>query len=79
MTRFLEWLDRVPLSYLMIVAGALGLAPYFPEPHLWEKLGMLMAGHLRRPADIFDLFFHGTPVVLLGIRLSRDWLRRHTG
>lgn len=49
----------------------LGLAPFVPEPHLWEKLKMLAAGTLHRPIDIFDLLLHGVPVVLLLIKLIR--------
>jgi hypothetical protein len=67
----LTWLDRIPLHILIIAALLLGLSPFFPEPHLWEKLKMLAAGELVRPLDIFDLLMHATPVVLLGIRLVR--------
>ncbi len=67
----LEWLDDFPLSMLVIAALLLGLAPFVPEPHLWEKLKMLFAGTLRRPLDIFDLFLHGAPVVLLLLKLVR--------
>ena len=67
----LNWLDRIPLHILIIAALLLGLSPFFPEPHLWEKLKMLAAGELVRPLDIFDLLMHATPVVLLGIRLVR--------
>jgi len=74
--RFLTWLRQVPLSYLIVVACVLGLAPFLPQPHLLEKLGMLVAGDLTRPADIFDLFFHGTPVALLVTRLILDLTRR---
>jgi hypothetical protein len=56
---------------LAIAALLLGLAPFVPEPHLWEKLKMLVAGTLSRPIDIFDLFLHGTPVVLLALKLLR--------
>ena len=38
------WLDRVPLVWLVVLTGWLALAPFFPEPHLWEKLKMLAAG-----------------------------------
>lgn len=65
------WLDRIPLHILVIVALLLGLSPFFPEPHLWEKLKMLAAGELVRALDIFDMLMHGTPVVLLLIRLLR--------
>jgi hypothetical protein len=47
----------------------LALAPFAPEPHLWEKLKMLFAGTLTRPIDIFDLFLHGTPLLLLLLKL----------
>ena len=67
----MTWLDRIPLWILVAVALTLGLAPFVPEPHLWEKLRMLASGTLSRPIDIFDLLLHGAPVVLLGIRLVR--------
>jgi hypothetical protein len=67
----MTWLDRLPLGLLVVAALALGLAPFVPEPHLWEKLKMLFAGTLTRPIDIFDLFLHGAPVVLLGWKLLR--------
>lgn len=67
----MNWIDRIPLVVLVPVALWLGLAPFVPEPHLWEKLGMLAAGTLVRPIDIFDLLLHGVPVVLLGARLVR--------
>ena len=67
----LTLLDRIPLNLLLIAALMLGLAPFFPEPHLWEKLKMLAAGTLRQPVDIFDLLLHATPVVLLIAKLAR--------
>jgi len=66
------WLDRVPLVWLVAIAGWLALAPFFPEPHLWEKLKMLVAGTLTRPIDIFDLLMHAVPLVLLVWRLTRQ-------
>jgi len=72
----MEWLDNTPTVPLVIVALLLGLAPFFPEPHLWEKLKMLRAGTLVRPLDIFDLLLHGAPVVFLLIKLGRlAWLQ----
>jgi len=70
------WLDRIPLPLLALAAVMLALAPFVPQPHLWEKLNMLAAGTLVRPLDIFDLFVHGAPLVLLLVRLIRDWRRR---
>ncbi|MCB1408478.1 MAG: RND transporter [Rhodobacteraceae bacterium] len=72
----LELLDRIPLAPLALAALALGLAPFVPEPHLWEKLKMLAAGTLSRPIDIFDLVLHATPVLLLAAKLIRMALTR---
>lgn len=71
----MKWIDKIPLSVLAILALMLGLAPLSPQPHLWEKLMMLAGGTLNRPVDIFDLFLHGTPVLLFVIRLYREVFR----
>lgn len=67
----LAWLDRLSYTPLILAAVLLGLAPFAPEPHLWEKLKMLVAGDLARPLDIFDLLMHGTPATLLLIKFLR--------
>jgi hypothetical protein len=67
----MEWLDRLPLAVLVIAALTLGLAPFVPEPHLWEKLKMLANGTLRRPLDVFDLLWHALPWALLAAKLVR--------
>jgi hypothetical protein len=67
----LAWIDRLPIAVLVIAALTLGLAPFVPEPHIWEKLKLLASGDLVRAIDIFDLLLHATPWVLLGIRLAR--------
>lgn len=67
----LNWLDNLPTGALAIAALMVGLAPFAPEPHLWEKLKMLVDGTLARPIDIFDLVMHSTPAVLLIIKLAR--------
>jgi len=67
----MAWLDRIPLVILVPLALLLGLAPFLPEPHLWEKLKMLFAGTLSRPVDIFDLLYHAAPWVLLVLKLIR--------
>ena len=61
----MKWLDKIPYTLLLPLAVLLALAPFSPEPHLWEKLKMLFAGTLVKPIDIFDLFLHGTPLVIL--------------
>ena len=72
----MQWLDRIPLSLLLPVALLLALAPFAPEPHLWEKLKMLFAGTLTRPIDMFDLLLHGGPLVLLVLKLIRTRSQR---
>lgn len=67
----LNWIDRLPVKALFVVAVFFALAPFKPEPHLFEKLRMLFEGTLTRPIDIFDLFMHSLPILLLAIRLIR--------
>ena len=67
----MRWLDKIPLLPLVVIALFLGLAPFKPEPHLWQKLNMLVDGSLVRPIDIFDLVMHGTPALLLLLKLGR--------
>jgi len=71
----MRWLDRIPLVPLMFVALLLGLAPFQPEPHLWEKLKMLASGTLSRPVDIFDLVLHAAAPALLVLKLAREGWR----
>lgn len=54
---------------VLLLCLTLGLAPFFPEPHILGKLRWLAGGakgmHL---VDYFDLLLHGFPFILL-IRL----------
>lgn len=75
----MRWLDRLPLGMLAIGAAVLGLAPFQPEPHLWEKLKMLADGTLIRPIDIFDLVMHASLPLLLIAKLIRLALLRRVG
>ncbi len=69
----MQWLDKIPFSTLLIISLTLGLAPFVPEPHVWEKLKMLFDGSLAKPVDIFDLLMHGTPWLLLGLKGVRKF------
>ena len=60
---------------LALACLTIGLAPFFPEPHIWEKLKMLVAGDLTKPIDIFDMLLHGVPWLLLLAKLARMALR----
>ena len=69
-----SFLDKIPYSILIIVAIFLLLAPFRPLPHVVEKLSMLKNGTLNRPIDIFDLFFHLAPTILLALKILRSIL-----
>lgn len=67
----MQILDQIPLSIAILAALTLGLAPFTPEPHIVEKLRMLVQGALVRPIDWFDLLLHAAPFVLLALKLIR--------
>lgn len=67
----LNWIDKLPLLPLAVLALLMLAAPFRPMPHVIEKLIMLKNGTLTRPIDIFDLFFHLAPTVILIVRLVR--------
>ena len=67
----MSYLDQISLPLVVLACLTLGLAPFVPEPHIWEKLKMLAAGTLSRPIDIFDLLLHAAPFLLLAAKLVR--------
>ncbi len=67
----MKWLDRIPLSLLVVITAVMALAPFGAEPHLWQKLKMLFTGSLHRPIDILDLLLHGAPAIVLAVKLVR--------
>lgn len=72
----MNWLDKFPLPILIALAVWMAVAPISPEPHLIEKLRMLSQGTLVKPVDIFDLLLHSAPIVLLAVRLWRQFTTR---
>ncbi len=72
----MSWLDKFPLPILIALAVWMAVAPISPEPHLIEKLRMLSQGTLVKPVDIFDLLLHSAPIVLLAVRLWRQFTTR---
>ena len=67
-----NWLDKIPYLLLVVVALFMLLAPFRPMPHVVEKLMMLKNGSLSKSLDIFDLFYHLTPTILLIIKMVRS-------
>jgi len=65
----MKWLEKVPLGPLVLVAVFMALAPFRPQPHLWEKLGMLVNGRLTQAVDIFDLLWHSALIVLVLVKV----------
>ena len=51
---------KVLLEYPVLIALVLllGFAPFYPQPHIIEKIRMFLAGTLKEPIDILDLFWH---------------------
>lgn len=67
----MHFLDQIPWNLAILAALTLGLAPFLPEPHIWEKLKMLFAGTLVRPVDILDFLMHAAPWLLLLAKVAR--------
>lgn len=60
------------LSLPLLACLTLGLAPFFPEPHIIGKLRWLLGGgHGMAAIDVFDLALHGAPWVWLAIAIAR--------
>lgn len=60
----------------LMASLTLGLATFFPEPHLWGKLKWIAGGgafggeHPMQFMDWFDVALHGSPWVMLLISLG---------
>ena len=54
---------------VILLCLTIGLAPFFPEPHIYGKLKWMLGGAEGMTImDWFDVLLHGLPFVLL-IRL----------
>jgi hypothetical protein len=67
-----QLLDKIPYKIIIPLAVWMLLAPFRPMPHALEKLNMILNGTLSRPIDIFDLFFHLIPTLILLLKLYRS-------
>jgi len=70
----MNWIKSLGWPIFIIMPLTLGLAPFTPEPHIVEKITMLFNGDLTKPLDIFDFVLHGTPWVLLSLKISTLFL-----
>ena len=75
----MKLLDSISWPFAVIICLTLGLAPFTPEPHIWEKLNLLFAGELNQGIDIFDLLLHALPWVILAVKLTRHLTQKQSG
>ena len=66
-------LDKISYRIIIPLAILMFLAPFRPMPHALEKLNMLLSGTLNKPVDIFDLFFHLVPALILLLKIFRSF------
>lgn len=60
MSAFNNW------KLILLLCLTLGLAPYFPEPHVLGKIRWVLGGAKgMQLMDWFDLALHGFPFILL--------------
>jgi len=67
----MKFVDKIPLPMLIVLSLLMIAAPFVPEPHLVEKMRMLSEGTLTKPIDIFDVFWHLLPTIILIIKIIR--------
>jgi hypothetical protein len=64
-------------SLWLILSLTLGLAPFFPEPHIYGKIKWVLGGAKGMTmVDWFDLFMHGTPWLILFVSLLSKFLTK---
>jgi hypothetical protein len=64
--------NKSNLGISILICLTLGLAPYYPEPHVWGKIKWVLGGaEGMMPMDYFDLLLHGFPWVFLIITLVK--------
>jgi hypothetical protein len=59
---------------VLLACGTLGLAPFFPEPHILGKIKWIAGGAVgMQPMDWFDTLLHGVPWLAL-LFLAGRWI-----
>lgn len=57
---------KTKLLLALLASLTFGLAPFYPEPHIWGKLKWIAGGaHDMRLLDYWDTFLHGAPWLVL--------------
>ena len=67
-------------GFLIMLSLTLGLAPFYPEPHIVGKIRWIAGGAVGMQAlDWLDAIYHGIPFILIFRKLLNDFiLKRKT-
>ena len=72
--------DNSKIGIALVLCLTLGLAPFFPEPHLWGKLKWIFGGAQgMKQIDYFDLLFHGAPWLFVIVEIFKKLLKNGQG
>lgn len=63
-------LAAIPWPILMIMSAFMLIAPISPEPHLIQKFSGFVEGAGFNLVDIFDVFWHLFPTLVLVLKLA---------
>ncbi len=67
------------IRFLILACATIGLAPFYPEPHIWGKLKWIAGGANGMSAvDWFDFLFHGWPWILVGVWIIQRGIHTFT-
>ncbi len=58
---------------MLLVEGLLAVTPIAREPHLIEKLRLVLPGLLPLTLNTFDSAMHATSLLLVVLKLWRQW------
>lgn len=62
---------------IILLCLTLGLAPFFPEPHIWGKLKWISGGAVGMQfMDWFDVVLHGFPYLLLVRKMALSLIKK---
>lgn len=69
-------MKSISWGLVLVMCLTLGLAPFTPEPHIFGKLKWIAGGAYGMVLlDWFDVLLHGTPWVLLIIKICSSLIK----
>ncbi len=66
--------------FSILASLSLGLAPFFPEPHIWKQILNLTLGRPMYFLDWIDILMHGAPwllLIVLTVRKVKAYKKSH--